>query len=286
MQDIEELMRKEFKDAVEEPPAEAWSRLQKGLQGPSPKRHPFGKTWVWLTVTAAVILSGGAAVMLSQSNNQVGTVTQDNNTVLVAANTVAEPAAADLERQSVEEERPMQSQPQQPSIQEPQPQQHHDNPVVAPVQKSSIPAQPNKVQAIRPNDNHSSSVTSVVRPDNVATVAQPQAATQPANDNVAILANTQPQPQNNEKETFNLLIPNVITPNGDGINDCWSINTGDPDLEMQVQLFTAKSQRVFSSNNYKNDFCGDDLPDGNYFYVLTVKSMNYVRRGVLVIKRN
>ena len=286
MQDIDELMRIEFKDAVEEPPAEAWSRLQQGLQGPAPKTHPFGKTWVWLTVTAAVIMAAGAAVMLTHPDSRDGNATQDNNAVLVATNTVDEPAAVEPLQQSAPEESPLQSMPQQSSLQEPQAQQHIDNPVVTPDQKSSLPVQPNKVMANQPYDNHTSTVTSVVRPDNVANVAQPQTTTQPANDNVAIPANSQPLPHNNEKETFNLLIPNIITPNGDGINDCWIINAGDPDLEIQVQVFTAKSQRVFSSNNYKNDFCGDDLPDGNYFYVLTIKSMNYVRRGVLVIKRN
>ena len=81
------------------------------------------------------------------------------------------------------------------------------------------------------------------------------------------------------------IIPNVITPNGDGYNDCWVI----PDLErygkVQVQIYTAGNQRVYSSPSYDNSFCGADLPSGNYFYILKLHDYNIVRRGVLVIRR-
>jgi len=91
---------------------------------------------------------------------------------------------------------------------------------------------------------------------------------------------------NANEELRTLVIPNLITPNGDGYNDCWAI----PDLSqygrVQVQIYTAQSRRVFASNDYRGDFCGDDLPDGNYFYVLTIREIQYSRRGVLVIKRS
>ena len=89
------------------------------------------------------------------------------------------------------------------------------------------------------------------------------------------------------KETveINISIPNVVTPNADGHNDCWRI----PDLakygRASVQIFTAQRKRVYASDNYNGDFCGDDLPSGNYFYELNIRQYNYVRRGVLVIKR-
>ena len=81
-----------------------------------------------------------------------------------------------------------------------------------------------------------------------------------------------------------LMIPNLITPNFDGYNDCWVLKNMESLGSVQVQIFTAQSKRVFSSSNYQNDFCGDDLPDGNYFYVVAIRDKQYIRRGVLVIR--
>lgn len=82
-----------------------------------------------------------------------------------------------------------------------------------------------------------------------------------------------------------LQIPNLISPNYDGYNDCWVLKGIETMGTVQVQIFTAQSQRVFSSNNYQNNFCGDDLPNGNYFFVIVIKEKHYSRRGVLVIQR-
>lgn len=93
------------------------------------------------------------------------------------------------------------------------------------------------------------------------------------------------KPQATKAEDPAINIPNIVSPNGDGYNDCWRI----PDLarygKASVQIFTARSKRVYSSDDYRGEFCGDDLPSGNYFYVLTIRHLNYTRRGVLVIKR-
>ena len=87
------------------------------------------------------------------------------------------------------------------------------------------------------------------------------------------------------KTDVSIVIPNLLTPNGDGYNDCWVI----PNLEnygtVQVQIYTDKSKRIFNSSDYHNEFCGDGYPDGNYFYVIQFREHNVSRRGVLVIKR-
>ena len=93
----------------------------------------------------------------------------------------------------------------------------------------------------------------------------------------------QSQPKE-EKQQIYIPIPNILTPNGDGYNDCWVI----PDLEQygkaQVQIFTVHSKRVFYTGNYRNDFCGAGLPDGDYFYIIVFRDINVTRRGVLVIQ--
>lgn len=88
-----------------------------------------------------------------------------------------------------------------------------------------------------------------------------------------------------QKPSVSFVVPNLLSPNGDGYNDCWVLPNMDQYGTVQVQIYTAKSQRVFISTDYHNDFCGDDLPDGNYFYVLNFRDLKTSRRGVLVIKR-
>jgi gliding motility-associated-like protein len=68
-------------------------------------------------------------------------------------------------------------------------------------------------------------------------------------------------------------IPNVITPgNGDGKNDVFFIKNLDSNPDTKVVILNRWGKEVYSSNNYQNNWDGDDLPDGTYFYVVVVKS--------------
>ncbi len=60
-------------------------------------------------------------------------------------------------------------------------------------------------------------------------------------------------------------IPNVITPNGDGVNDAWVIN-GLGRSGSAVKVFNRWGQLVYGSANYANNWKARDLPDGTYFY--------------------
>lgn len=64
-----------------------------------------------------------------------------------------------------------------------------------------------------------------------------------------------------------LIIPNVITPNGDGSNDVWQISTQSPSGH-SVKIFNRWGNEVFSASNYANNWRAADLPDGTYFYIV------------------
>ena len=65
-----------------------------------------------------------------------------------------------------------------------------------------------------------------------------------------------------------LLIPNVISPNGDGSNDSWVILNLEYHPQTQVQIFNRWGQLIYESPDYNNTWNGDDVPDGTYFYVV------------------
>ena len=67
----------------------------------------------------------------------------------------------------------------------------------------------------------------------------------------------------------NIIAPNVFTPNGDNFND-FLVFTNIDLLENHLEIFNRWGNQVFEKNNYTNDWDGDDLKNGTYFYILNV----------------
>ena len=70
----------------------------------------------------------------------------------------------------------------------------------------------------------------------------------------------------------NLIIPNGLTPNNDGLNDRLIIVDEDNCSSITISVFNRWGQRVYSSDDYKNDWTGQSnideaLPSGTYFIV-------------------
>ncbi|HNK42442.1 MAG TPA: gliding motility-associated C-terminal domain-containing protein, partial [Flavobacteriales bacterium] len=66
-----------------------------------------------------------------------------------------------------------------------------------------------------------------------------------------------------------IIIPNVISPNGDGHNDVFYID-GILASKSTVRIFNRWGQVVYEASNYQNNWAPKDLPDGTYFYEVKV----------------
>lgn len=89
-------------------------------------------------------------------------------------------------------------------------------------------------------------------------------------------------------EIVALKIPNVFTPNGDGINDTFEIVGSDLLGRCDLSIFTPEGQEVYRNRNYRNDWNGGGLNDGVYFYILEVEyahGRQQVFKGYVMIIR-
>ena len=63
-------------------------------------------------------------------------------------------------------------------------------------------------------------------------------------------------------------VPNVFTPNGDGVNDNFVIINLEYFQNTKCLIYNRWGKKVYESDNYQNDWNGDDASDGVYYYIL------------------
>jgi gliding motility-associated-like protein/uncharacterized repeat protein (TIGR01451 family) len=73
------------------------------------------------------------------------------------------------------------------------------------------------------------------------------------------------------KEILNIHIPNVITPNGDGMNDRFVVEGLDNYNDNEITIFNRWGNHVFEQKRYQQSWDGKGLNAGTYFYLLKVK---------------
>jgi len=80
-------------------------------------------------------------------------------------------------------------------------------------------------------------------------------------------------------------IPNIITPNGDGVNDLLVI-TGLREFTT-LHVFNRWGKPIIEMPNYKNNWDGGDLKDGTYYYYVTNQNGDVLEgfKGFLLIQR-
>lgn len=79
-------------------------------------------------------------------------------------------------------------------------------------------------------------------------------------------------------------VPNAITPNADGLNDFFTVEGIEFFPENTVELYNRWGQRVFSAQNYSNQYSPTDLEAGTYIYKVILPDKPLVQGALKIIK--
>ena len=71
------------------------------------------------------------------------------------------------------------------------------------------------------------------------------------------------------------VFPNIITPNGDGINDYFKIKGLEWSSGWEMSIYNREGRLVFHSPDYKNNWNASGLSDGVYFYIMEKQGERY-----------
>lgn len=104
---------------------------------------------------------------------------------------------------------------------------------------------------------------------------------------------TDPDLSNNTSSnavTFaDITIPNVFTPNGDGKNDVFEIPGLENYSNNQLTIMNRWGTTVYDKKSYHNEWDGEGLNEGTYFYLLRVQTSSgkwNVYKGYVTLIRN
>ncbi|RZJ58131.1 MAG: gliding motility-associated C-terminal domain-containing protein [Hymenobacter sp.] len=79
-------------------------------------------------------------------------------------------------------------------------------------------------------------------------------------------------------------LPNIITPNGDGLNDVFRFGNA-PLTKVTLHIFTRWGQQVYASTDYQQDWNAAGLPAGLYYYdVVPAKEGKSVKGWLEVVR--
>lgn len=95
-----------------------------------------------------------------------------------------------------------------------------------------------------------------------------------------------------EPKVCGLSAPGNFTPNGDGINDTWSVSNTSYYEEYHIEVFSRWGQKVFDAKNpfekWDGKSFGSPVPDGTYYYVMEFTDKYFgkqIKNGSVLIIR-
>ncbi|WP_412465751.1 MBG domain-containing protein [Pedobacter sp. KLB.chiD] len=91
-------------------------------------------------------------------------------------------------------------------------------------------------------------------------------------------------------EDYKLVANNILTPNGDGVNDTWIVQNIDMYPNNEVRIFDRNGREMYNKKSYDNSWNGtiggNDLAEGTYYYIITYGPNKLVQKGFITIIRN
>ena len=90
-----------------------------------------------------------------------------------------------------------------------------------------------------------------------------------------------------QKILSDFFIPNVFTPNSDGVNDVFEIVGLAQFDRLELNVFNRWGNEVYANRSYQNDWDGNDLLEGTYYYVIRawMAGEEYSYKGWVLLKR-
>jgi gliding motility-associated-like protein len=85
-----------------------------------------------------------------------------------------------------------------------------------------------------------------------------------------------------------IIIPNIFTPNGDGVNESFTITGAEHYPGSEMIIYNRWGKKVFESSNYTNDkaWNAEGLSDGVYYYVFKINDgRETIRSGTVTVMR-
>jgi gliding motility-associated-like protein len=83
---------------------------------------------------------------------------------------------------------------------------------------------------------------------------------------------------------WDLKAPNIITPNNDSKNDQFKISKA-PKTTVQIEFYNRWGEQLYKSDDYQNEWDGDNSPDGIYYYTMEPSCPQGAQKGWIQIVR-
>lgn len=96
-------------------------------------------------------------------------------------------------------------------------------------------------------------------------------------------------PVNMITETFIVFPTNILTADGDGVNDTWVIKDIEKFPDNEVRIFDRAGRTVYTAKNYQNSWTGNfdnnPLTEDTYYYVITLRKdgKTELKKGFITI---
>ncbi|MFT6843984.1 MAG: gliding motility-associated-like protein, partial [Flavobacteriales bacterium] len=131
-------------------------------------------------------------------------------------------------------------------------------------------------------------LTNLKTPVTTATVYESTSFTITAVDENGCSASNTTTVETSNLSTNTIVQVNLFSPNGDGVNDYWTINKQSIATGCAVQIYDRYGVVVFSSSNYANEWDGtkdgQQLPEGTYYYSISCEN-NQSEQGAITLLR-